>query len=903
MAPATQVSFGLDIMRWLPFLRRGRIDREIRDELAAHLAMATEDRIARGESPDEARFAAMREMGNAGLVRDATRGVWTSTAAEQLFQDLRFGGRILWHAPGLSASAILLVALVIGGNTTVYSGVHRLLTAPASGVTTARLVGIGEVSPETPRFGYLTSYPNFLDIAAQTTTIQRLTAWADEGLTVGIDGASYAVFGSPVTTTFFDTLGVALTVGRGFLDEDDRLGRAGLVAVISDRLWRERFGQAPDIVGRAMTVNGLPATIVGVAAPRFQGGNLTPGADVWFPITAFHEAAGTSHTLSDRRRVSVLAVGQLVPGVSLSQAQAELTALAAQLRAAYPEDNKDRRAVVFPYSVTAFLPFAQLAAPFLAIFSIVTVLTLLIVSANVANLMLARAVVRQRETAVRQSLGASRARIVRMLLAEGLTISAAAWAAAYVSAWWVSWALVRLLPPSQQGLMPDLRPDWQVAAYAMALAVLATLAFTMAPALGVWRQQTLPWLKAGEQAIAPGRSTVSSALVVVQLAFSVLLLTSAGLAYRAVSLLDSDDVGFRHENLLLVTLRTGRERFLPSDRPATSAERDASVALLERMRERLGNVHDVESVAYARRVPGPYLLTGVPVWRAGRSEPASAMRRLVGPDYLETLGLAPIAGRDLNGADRLGGTRVAVISQRLATTLFPAQTPLGHTLQVGRDREEVEIVGVAPDALFDGPSHDPHPSFVFLADQQESGGPTVRPTFFIRYRGDLEAIAPAAGRAIADVDPQLPILAMRTMTSQLETVTVLERQIATMLAFFAAGSLVIAALGQYAITAFNMRRRTRDFGVRLALGASAQQIQKGVLREAFRLTTIGLLIGFALSVAVALLFRNILIGVTPTDPVTYIGVFTLLTNASILASYLPAWRAGRVNVIEALRQD
>lgn len=893
-------------MRWPALLRRRRLDREIDEELATHLEMAIRDRVANGDSPDDARAAAMRELGNVGLVHDATRRVWRSTTLEQLLQDLRFGSRILWRSPALSTAAVLLIGLVIGGNTTVYSIIHGMLTAPASGVTATRLVGIGETDPQAPMFGYLASYPNFVDYAARSTTVAQFAGWSQEGMTVGVDGGSYAVFGAPVTSGFFDTLGVSVPVGRALREEDDRLSAGGLVAVISDRLWRERFGTTPDIVGRTMTVNGQPATIVGVAAPRFQGANLTPGEDLWVPMGAFHQIEGTSTLLSDRGQVTMLVVGRLKSGASLSQAQAELASLSAQLRSAYPDENKDRRAIVFAYSVTAFLPFAGLAPRFLALFSMITVLTLLIVSANVANLMLARAVVRQRETAVRQSLGASRARILRMLGAEGLAISIAAWIAAYVLAWWTSWSLVRLLPPARQGLVPDLRPDWQVAAYAMILAVLATLAFTMAPALRTWRQQVLPWLKAGEQAIAPGRSMVSAGLVIVQLAFSVLLLTSAGLAYRSLSLLSTGDLGFQHDNLLLVTVRTGRSRFLPSDRLVAPAERAATFALLERVRERLTGVRDVDAVTYSRRVPGAFLATGIPVRRSGDADPVPALRRVVGPGYLRALGLAPVAGRDLSPVDRLGSTRVAVINQQLAATLFAGESPIGQIIRVGGNLERadtVEIVGVAPNALFDGPTRDPHPSFVFLAEQQVPDGPTLEPSFFVRFRGGLDVVAAAVSGAIADVDPLLPIVSMRTMTTQLESVTELERQVAVLLLFFAAGSLLIAALGQYAITAFNMRRRTRDFGVRMALGASSQQIQSGVLREAFRLTIIGLLLGFGLSVGVGLAFRSILFGITPTDPATYVGVFALLAVASLIASYLPAWRAGRVNVVEALRQE
>ncbi len=904
-------------MRWPAFLitaalakvvlrRRSRIDRDIADELDAHLSMAIADRVARGESPEDARLAVMRELGNVRIVKEETRRVWTSTTFEQLFQDLRFGGRILWHSPGLSASAVVLIALVIGGNTTVYSAVHRILTAPANGVTADRLIGLGEVNAETPRFGYLTSYPNFLDYAARATTVERLVAWASEGLTLGIDGTPHAVYGSPVTPGFFETLGVSITVGRGLRPDDERLDTAGLVAVISDRLWREHFQQAPDIAGRGITVNGQPTTIVGVAGPGFRGGSMTPGEDIWLPIEPYHQTSNTREALSDRRRVSVLAVGRLARGVSPAEAQAEFAAIATQLNAAYPDENKNRRAIVFRYSGTAFLPVSNMAPVFLAVFSLITALTLLIVSANVANLMLARAVVRQRETAVRQSLGASRGRIVRMLLAEGLTIALTAWAAAFMFAWWVSRALVGWLPPSaQQGqLLPDMRPDWQVAAYAMLLALCATLVFMMAPALRTWRQPVLPWLKAGEQGIAQGRSAISSGLVILQLAFSVLLLTTAGLAHRSLSLLDSGDVGFEQDNLLLATVRTSRDRFLPTEKEGTPDDRAARFVQLERLRERLGSIHEVTAVTYTRRIPGPYLLSPTPVWRSGNGEPIDAMRRLIGPDYLQTLGLSVVAGRDFGGTDRPGAQPVAVLSQRLATMLFPGQSPLGQRVQIGAKRqEEAEVVGIAPDALYDGPTHDPQPAFVFLAEQQFENGPTVRPTFFIRYRGTLDALTPAVRTAIADVDDQLPIVGLRTMRSTLESVTGLERQIATMLLFFAGASLLIAGLGQYAITAFNMRRRTRDFGVRMALGASSQQIQSGVLREALRLTLVGLVIGFGLSVAVGLAFRGILFGITPTDPTTYAAVFALLALASLVASYLPAWRASRVNVVEALRQE
>jgi len=699
--------------------------------------------------------------------------------------------------------------------------VHGILTSPAHGVTAERLVCIKHVVPGSILSEPYISYPNYRDYAKESQTIRKLAGWSNERLTVGIDSGSYAVFGALVTIEYFDTFGVSVALGRSLGDDDDRLS-GGLVAIISDRFWRERLQAAADVVGHHVTVNGNPATIVGVAAPRFRGATLTPGEDIWLPLGAYYDAIGGKAVLEDRGRSLVLVAGQLAPGVSLSLAQAEFRTLAqaqaafrtltAQPQAVHADQSGEHRALVTDYSAAALLPVAEMAPRFLALFSVITLLTLLIVSANVANLMLARAVVRQRDTTVRQSLGASRVRILRMLVAEGAAMSLTAWGAACLFAWWTSRALVRLLEPAP-GFVREIRPDWAVAAYAMVLAMLATLAFTTAPALRTWRQQVLPWLKAGEQAVAVGRSTLSNVLVVMQLAFSVLLLTSAGLAYRSLAMLDSGDVGFNKNTLLLVTVRAARTGAFVDAQPS-AAEREARFALLERVRESLASVGNVEAVSYSRRVPGAYLVRGAPVWRAGQAEPVSALTRPVGPDYLRVLGLSPAVGRDITAVDRRSAQRTAVINGHLANMLWPGQSPIGQTLLVGDAREAVEIIGVAPNALFDGPSHDPRPRFVFVPEQQVAGSPSIDPTFFVRYRGSLDAVTSAVSKAIAQIDADLPIVSMSTMTARLRSVAELERMVATLLAVFAVASLIVAALGQYAITMFNMRRRTRDFGVR-----------------------------------------------------------------------------------------
>jgi predicted permease len=829
---------------------------------------------------------------------------------EHLLQDVRFGARILRHAPGLSAAAILLIALVIGGNATIYSMVNSILVSPASGVTRDDLVVIRHLDPNAFLTDPFVSFPNFEDYARGSTTVRDFAAWNGQRMTLGTPAGNFAMFGGLVTTNYFDTFGVVVALGRGFVARDDD-AQDGIVVVISHRVWEERFNLAEDVVGRPITINRIPATIVGVAPAGFAGAVLTPGEDVWLPIRAYNRLTHGEAGLSNRAEPFVVMAGRLSPSASMAEARSEFATLSAQLQSTYPDafttispqggvvPLRNPRVVVSRYSATALLPIGDMAPVFLAVFSVVTLLTLIVVCANVANLLLGRAVERQRDTAVRHSMGASRTRIVRMLLAEGATLAIAASIAASAVAWWTSQALLRVIEP-RPGLLAHARPDWTLAAYGMTLALLATLAFSLAPALRSWRIQVLPLLKAGEHGIARGRSRLATGLVVVQFAFSVLLVTSAGLAYRSLTTLSSGEFGFNPDNLLLVTVRLGGTSAAGSNQPV--ADGAAGFALLERVRERVASATGVEAVSYARRIPGAAFLASTRI-RRNTENSVTGFVRQVGPDYFRTLGLEATSGRVLTAGDRRDAARVAMINQRLAMELFANESPIGHPLFIGERREQVEIVGVVPDALFDGPNHDPHPRYLFVAEQQMPGNPPEDLSFIIRHRGTVEAITPVVSRAIGEVDAGLPIVWMSTMNARLAMVTALETQIVQLLMCFAGLSLVIAALGHYAVAMFNMRRRTREFGVRMALGASSERIQAAVVREALVHTIPGLVIGFALSAAVAISFKSLLFGVRPVDPITYVGVFVLLAVTSIVASYLPARWASRVSVVDALRQE
>jgi macrolide transport system ATP-binding/permease protein len=674
--------------------RRRKRDAEIAEELESHLNMAIRDHIERGAAPAEARRLALIECGNPTLAKEEIRSVWAWTSLEQLATDLQIGARVLWRAPALSASAVLLIALVIGGNTTIFSMVHSILAKPAPGVNADRLVTLGWIADGEEHPG--TSYVNYLGVATATTTLQPLLAADFHRFILTTGDGSFAIQGATVSNNYFETLGIRLPTGRTFTDEESRLGASGLVAVISDRLWRDRFAGSPDIVGRTMILNSHVATIVGVAPPRFRGVLFGEGSDVWLPLVAYAQREGNAAVLADPRAPFVIAIGRLAPGVPLSAAQAEASTIAQRLPRPPGDTVRQRTIQLFPYSATAAGDslVSQRGPWFLALFSIVTALTLLIVCANVANLMLARAVVRAREMAVRQSFGASQVRIVRIFVAEALAIAAVAWAAAALFAFWTTRTLPRLMRPfdgNGSRIAFDFTPDWQVLGYAMLLALVGTVIVSAAPAVRTCRQDLQPLLKAGEQGVIQGRSTVSSALVVLQLAFSVLLLTTAGLAYRSLSVLSASDLGFDRDNLLLVTINT----------KAAAPTRQANAALLETMVDRLRTVRGVTAVSYARR-PVQSFWSIERIGAGADGPPLMAERNEVGPGYLRAFGVALLAGDDFDARQGDRGATPVIVNQRLAAALWPGQPAVGRMLRLGSAPQPFVIAGVAPNAFYSG---------------------------------------------------------------------------------------------------------------------------------------------------------------------------------------------------------
>jgi putative ABC transport system permease protein len=889
-------------------LRRERRDRDIDEEIGFHLEQEARLRIERGASPAQARRDALLAFGNPSLSKELTRGVWVSTRLEQLAQDLRLGCRILVTSPALSATAVLLLMLVIGGNTTVFSIANGILKKPAPGVRNDRLVTLNWIQAD----GFvepLTSYANYVDVAAQSTAFRPVIAFRPYvRFSLAHDRGTQAANGTLISANYFEAFGVTLARGRTFTRAEHE-GAAGLAAIVSHRFWQETLQGRTDVVGLSIALNGAPATIVGVVERGFEGTRIAEAAHVWVPLLGYSRLTGSEPMLWNRADFTIVMGGRLADEVSMAQAIAQTDAIWSRLQTAHAAMDRSKVRLV-PYSAAAGsgTGLGDLGDRILALFSVITLMTLVVVCANVANLLLARAVTRQREVAVRQSLGASQWRVLRMLVAEGLLISAIATIAALAGAWWVARLVVHLFPsggPWSAVAAMDVSPDWRVALYAVLLAMIAVVSFTVAPALRTWRVQVLPWLKAGEQGLVQGRLRSSRVLVVVQLALAVVLLTNAGLVYRSLFLMGSTDPGFEPHQLLSVTVNTS----------ASAPTADANRVLLERIHDRLRSASGVVSVTYSR---WPLFRDGG--WYHARVRPSRSaveavdvQRNHVGPDFFQTLAIRSPVAREFGLRERGGSARGVVISQNLAAALWPGQSPLGRALTVDPGVEWVdgaqanipsfpaEVVAVSADGFFSRFARTPQ-RFVFMSAAQDPV-PAGDVTFYVRYRDSLDVVARSASASLRAVDPRVATVSLIPMDDVVEGALWPSRTIATLLSFFAGISFTIAAIGQYAVVSFDMRRRTRELGLRMAIGASSRQVLTDVVREGMRLTAIGLALGFLLSLVIGQALGRVLFGVTPTDAVTYAGVFASLTVASLLACWLPARRAARINPITALRYE
>jgi len=816
----------------------------------------------------------------------ATSGSRPAALLAGLLQDVRFALRMIRRAPGFTAVAVLTLALGIGANTTIFSWVNAVLLTPLPGADARGLV---DVSAQSKTESYTSmSYPDFLDLRAETATLKGLAVHHLQAASLNTPDGANRVWVELVSDNFFDVLGVAVT-GRAFRPDEGRTPVP--VVVISERLWRGRFAANPDMIGAAIDVNGTPFTVVGIAPGTFASGYTGLALDVWMPVPmADRVMAGASRTAM-RENHWLDAFARLKVGATPGQASAELTALTEQLATAQGAASDIRVDVVplwrSPRGAQSVL------GPVLMVLMSVVAIVLLIACANLANLLLSRASARRREFALRLSLGCGRRRLIRQLLTEAFVLVSIAAAAAVVAQIWTAGLLTSFVPPNDLPIQLVPHLDARVVLFASAAALASALIFGLAPALQAGRTDLAAALKSDGAHTGARRSWLRSTLVVSQVAFSLLLLVSAALFLRSLDNARHFDTGFKTDHMLLASL----DLFSAGYDPARGTQ------ALDRMLTEIRALPGVQSASLARRVPlgittGSSSSTLEPEgYVASKDDQAWSFFNWVGSDYFRTMGIPIEAGREFTVGDRPDQPEVLVVNHTFAARYWPGQDPIGKRIRF--TEQWYTVVGVVADSKYRR-LNEPAAPFVYRGTTW-SYRPDV--VLHVRTTTDPGVLAEPVRAVVRGVDPKLPVFGVMTLEEHVRSASFQQRLAASLLSAFGALALVLASVGLYATMSYSVSRRTRELGARLAMGATRADIMRLVLRDAWRVTAIGVAIGLALSVGAAQLFSSLLVGVGPVDPATFAGVAILLSVIATLASYVPARRAAALDPLKALRYE
>ena len=827
-----------------------------------------------------------------------------------LLQDLRYSLRLLRRTPGFTAVAVLVLALGIGANTAVFSLVNALLLRPMPG-RIAELVGVfnrDRIKPDGFR-GF--SYPAYTDIRDRNDVFESLTAHTLSLVGIREGDSTRRSFAAVVSSNYFTTLGVPLAAGRAFSLEEERPGAMMPVAIASDGLWRRAGGQ-PSFLGSTIVVNATSFTIVGIAPPGFTGTMAIVSPDLWFPLGVFDQIVTDifkqqKEGIGERASSALLLAGRLNPGITMAAAEPRLDQIARQLSEAYPGTDHDREFTLAKLQRLGTSTSPQSNNPLAAVSGMLLLmsgLVLVVACLNLANLLLARSAARRKEMAIRLALGGGRARIVRQLLTEGLVLSVLGGAAGIVVAWWTT----SLLAASLSSAFPisvviDATPDVRVFAAAGVFAVVSTILFALGPAWSASRAELVPDLKSdtrdGSSRRRTSRLVSGPALVVSQLAVSLALVTAGGLFVRGALNVAVADPGFSLDRELLVTV----------DASLAGYHEARGRATYRTMIDRLRALPGIEHASIASTVPFGDFSEGSLV-RAGVQK-VQAIHVVVGADYFASLGLPMLRGREFARPEEDPGPRadaLAIVNDPLARKLFGDTDPIGRQLQIGeRERgteRTLEIVGVAPGLRHDLFDQGPVPQ-IYVAS-----GATYRGMANIHLRlaggtGTESTMLDAVRREIRQVDPRLPIVSAKTMAAHRDSSILFwsVRAGAAMFSAFGTLALLLATIGIYGLKAYDVSRRTREIGIRMALGANRGDVERLVMREGLRTTVIGLAVGLALAAGVGKLLSGLLYRVSPFDPAVMTIASVVLSAAALLACYLPARRATRNVPLEALRSE
>ena len=868
------------------FLKDAR-DREFADELESHLQMHIDDNISAGMSPAEARRVAVMKLGGVDQTKEAYRDRATIPFLESVVQDLRFTLRQLRKHPAFTVTATAMVALGIGASVAIFAFVDAALIKPLPYKNPSRLLYVAETTPDIPR-GVL-SYPDYLDWKKLNNVFDSLDVYNQRGYVIGTAAGMEMVDGVRVSAGFFRTLGVAPLLGRDFYDGED-LPEAPRTLILSYASWQKRFGGRPDIIGKSISSDDIPYTIVGVLPQNFHFAPVE-NAEFW---TTLNPSAGC---FVRRSCHSLNGIGRLKDGVSQDAALADVVRIAKDLEAQYPDSNRNQGAIVGPLSEI----IVGDVKPVLLLLLGGAGLLLLIACINVASLLLVRSETRRRELAVRRALGATRMRLIRQFLIEGLVIVVVGTLAGLLSSHWTMQILTGLIPKDMMAGMPylnDLGLNSRVLMFAFGIAGFAVALFSLSPAFRLSTLDVRDGMAEGARGSA-GKvwRRIGSKLVILELTTAMVLLVGAGLLGKSFYRLLQVGAGFETKHLITMRVRAPQSAY---------AEDQKALALQRKVVDEVKNLPGVTSVALVDTLPLSF--NGNTDWirfvgRDYNGEHNEVNQRAVSSEYFTTLQAKLLRGRMFADSEDMTKPKVVVINQTLARKYFPSEDPIGKRFgDTNLTQQSIkEIIGVVDDIREGALDSEIWPAYYFSMNQFPDIGYSV----VVRTAQPDQSLIPTIADTIRGIDSRINISNQTTMTERVNNApTVYLRRSSTWLvAGFAAVALLLGVVGLYGVIAYSVSQRTREIGVRIALGAQRASVYRLILKEAGALALAGIVIGSGCAIVAASLMRKLLFGTPPWDLTTLISVAVVLGASALLASFLPARRAASVDPISALRAE
>jgi predicted permease len=859
--------------------------------------MQAEEYVRGGMSPEEARRQAVLAFGGVEGRREECRDARGTRVVEELVSDVRYASRSLRRSPVFALAAVLTLALGIGANSALFELLNGLVHRMPPGVSdTDRLVWVDADSKIEEA-----SYADYRDLVATATPAFRgVAAYTSTSLALGAEGEPAKVSGQLVSGNYFTVLSASPVLGRGFSPEEGRVPGADPVVVIGHELWEERFAGDRRVVGRAVVLNGHTFTVIGVAPPGFTGVDIEEPADLWVLATMQQVAMprGKLDVLGNRKLPIFRLVGRLHDGVTPEQADRAIGVAAKRVDLLDPDRRHPFQLKTTP--LHGWIPAAQLKGmrSLIAFAWLVTGLVLAVACANVANLLLARVVARRREIGIRLTLGVGRGRLLRFLLTEALILSLTGGALGLLlSVWVASWFRLRI--PGPWGRL-DVSPDARTILFTLALAAATGVLFGLVPAWRAGRPEVVAALK-GDDPAWLRRTRVQSVLVVVQLALSLVLLLSAALFLRRLQATQRVDVGFDTENVLTLSFDLSSLSYSPPARAAFLTDLRARI-------ERLPGVRSVSVPAFVPMASSAMLFSastsggdGSPA--AGRECALAAMMG-AGAANFRTLGIDILRGREMDERELASSAGTVIVSESLAAQCWPGEDAVGKLIRFdGFGEAPLEVLGVARDISFGSAGEPELPQVYVPSTRALSTVSSAEVHLLVRTAGDPAPVLPMVRAEFHRMDPRLPLFDVRTLAQVVDGKLGFQRRLTGVVAGFGALALLLAALGLYGVVAFTVAGRTREIGVRMALGARPGQVVGGFVRDGFRLALVGCAAGGVLSLASGRLIGAFAPGIRPADPVAFAAVGCVLGLVTLLATYLPARAASRVDPMEALRAD